>query len=103
MLQMGIIEPCDTSYASPVVIVKKPDGSNRFYCGFRKLHSVIVFDVEPVGNPDERFSRMVQSKYFTKLAIPKGYWQIKVKKSSQHLTAFVTREGLYSFKKCLLA
>lgn len=99
MLRMGIIEPCNSSYASPVVIVKKPDGSNRFCCDFRKLNSVTVFDAELLGNPDELFARMAQSKYFTKIDLYKGYWQIKVKKSCQHLTAFATSEGLYSFKK----
>ena len=66
----------------------------------QKSHAnTTVFDAEPVGNPDELFSSMSKSKYFTKLELSKGYWQIKVKRSCQHLTAFITSEGLYSFKK----
>ena len=99
MLDMDIIQPCTSSYASPVVIVKKSDGTNRFCCDFRKLNQATVFDAEPVGNPDELFASMSKSKYFTKLDLSKGYWQIKVKSSCQHLTAFITSEGLYSFKK----
>ena len=99
MLRLDIIEPCTPSYASPVVIVKKPDGTNRFCCDFRKLNQITVFDAEPVGNPDELFSRLSKSKYFTKIDLSKGYWQIKVKESSRHLTAFITSEGLYLFKK----
>ena len=73
MLQMDIIQPCTSSYASPVVIVKKADGSNRFCCDFRKLNQATVFDAEPVGNPDELFASMSKSKYFTKLDLSKGY------------------------------
>ena len=99
MLRLDIIEPCTSSYASPVVIVKKSDGSNRFCCDFRKLNKVTVFDAEPMGNPDELFAKMAKSRYFTKLDLAKGYWQIKVKKPCQHFTAFITSEGLFSFKK----
>ena len=99
MLRLDIIEPCTSSYASPVVIVKKADGSNRFCCDFRKLNKITVFDAEPMGNPDELFAKMSKSRYFTKLDLSKGYWQIKVKKSCQMLTAFITSEGLFAFKK----
>ena len=94
MLRLDIIEPCTSSNASHVVIVKKPDGTNRFCCDFRKLNQITVFDAEPVGNPDELFSRLSKSKYLLRSTS-----QIKVKESSRHLTAFITSEGLYSFKK----
>ena len=99
MSKLDIIEPSNSPYASPVVLVKKHDGSYRFCCDFRKLNSVTVFDAEPIGNPEELFVKMADSKYFSKIDLSKGYWQIKMKTSSKHLTAFVTSEGLYAFKK----
>ena len=99
MIKLDIIEPCNSPYASPVVMVRKSDGTYRFCCDFRKLNSITVFDAEPIGNPEEIFSKMAQSKYFTKIDLSKGYWQIKMKKSSQPLTAFITSEGLFSFKR----
>ena len=103
MIKLDIIEPCNSPYASPVVMVRKTDGTYRFCCDFRKLNSITVFDAEPIGNPEEIFSKMAQDKYFTKIDLSKGYWQIKMKKSSQPLTAFITSEGLFSLKKkCLL-
>lgn len=99
MIKLDIIEPCNSPYASPVVMVRKSDSTYRFCCDFRKLNSITVFDAEPIGNPEEIFSKMAQSKYFTKIDLSKGYWQIKMKKSSQPLTAFITSEGLFSFKK----
>ena len=99
MLEMGIIEPSNSPYASPVVLVKKPDGSYRFCCDFRKVNNVTVFDAEPIGNPEDLFVKMSGSKYFTKVDLSKGYWQIKMKENSKSLTAFVTPEGLFSFNK----
>ena len=99
MLKMGIIEPSNSPYASPVVLVKKPDGFYRFCCDFRKVNSVTVFDAEPIGNPEDLFVKMSGSKYFTKVDLSKGYWQIKMKENSKSLTAFVTPEGLFSFNK----
>ena len=81
------------------MIVKKPDGTNRFCCDFRKLNQIKLFDAEPVGNPDELFTRLSKIKYFTKIDLSKGYWQIKGKESCRYLTAFITSEGLFSFKK----
>ena len=99
MLKLDIIEPTNSPYASPVVMVRKPDGTYRFCCDFRKLNSVTVFDAEPIGNPDEIFAKMAKGKFFTKIDLSKGYWQIKMKESSKPLTAFVTSEGLFAFKK----
>ena len=67
MLQMEMIELSSSPYASPVVIVKKTDGSNRFCIDYRKLNRITVFDAEPIGNPDVIFTRLGKSKYFTKL------------------------------------
>ena len=82
MIKLDIKEPCNSPYASPVVMVRKTDGTYRFCCDFRKLNSITVFDAEPIGNPEEIFSRMTQDKYFTKIDLSKGYWQIKMKKSA---------------------
>ncbi len=80
-------------------MVKKPDGSYSSVCDFRKLNKVTEFDCEPMSNPEEVFERLNNSKYFTKIYLSKGYWQIMVKQSCRHLTAFITSEGLYQFKK----
>jgi len=42
MRKLGIIEPSTSSYSSPIVVVRKPNGSNRVYVDFRKLNKVSV-------------------------------------------------------------
>jgi hypothetical protein len=99
MHRLGIIEPTESPYASPVVIVKKSDGSNRICIDYRKLNSLTVFNSEPIGNQDEIFARLAQAKFLSKIDMAKGYWQIKVKDECVPYTAFVCSEGLFAFKR----
>lgn len=98
MLKLGIIEPSESNYSSPIVIVKKPDGSNRFCIDFRKLNRITEFDAEPIGNPDDIFARLTNAKFLTKIDLSKGYFQISVNKECRKYTAFSCSEkGLYQF------
>ena len=99
MLKMGVIRPSTSPYASPTVIVKKPDGSNRICIDYRKLNKISVFDPEPMVKADDLFQKLGRAKYFTKLDLSKGYWQIPVKKEDIFKTAFVTPDGHYEFIK----
>ncbi|XP_072179722.1 LOW QUALITY PROTEIN: uncharacterized protein [Diadema setosum] len=98
MLKLGVIEPSNSPYGHPIVIVKKPDGSNRFCVDFRRLNKVTVFDPEPMPNPQELFASLADSRYFTKLDLTKGYWQIPMRNEDKAKTAFITPKGQYQFK-----
>merc|ERR1711893_285211 len=92
---MGVIRESTSPYASPVVIVKKPDGSDRVCVDFRKINKVSVFDPEPMVTAQDQFAQLSNSKYFTKLDFTKGYWQIPVAPEDIPKTAFVTPDGCY--------
>ena len=98
MLNLGVIEKSESPYASPVVIVKKPDGSNRFCVDYRKLNKITVFDPEPIPNIEDIMSKVGKGKFFSKLDLTKGYWQIPISGKDKVKTAFTTAEGLYQFK-----
>ena len=57
MLKLGVIEPSTSPYSSPIVIVKKEDGSNRFCIDFRALNRVTIFDAEPMSDADAMFAK----------------------------------------------
>ncbi|XP_038074478.1 uncharacterized protein LOC119742537 [Patiria miniata] len=97
MLRMGIIELSDSPYASPIVLVKKPDGTNRFCIDFRKLNKVTVFDAEPIPNQEQIFTKLSKCHYFTKIDLTKGYWQVPLKPEVKPKTAFIAPNGLYQF------
>ena len=99
MLELGVIEKSDSPYASPVVLVKKPDGSNRFCIDYRKLNRITVFDAEPMTCSDDIFVKLHKDRFLSKIDMAKGYWQIPVADGDEQYTAFITHDGLYQFKR----
>lgn len=67
MIEIGIVEPSDSPYASPLVIVKKPDGSDRYCVDFRALNAKTVFDAEPIPDQSEIFAKLANDHYFSKI------------------------------------
>eukprot|EP00745_Piridium_sociabile_P007807 TRINITY_DN15246_c0_g3_i2.p1 TRINITY_DN15246_c0_g3~~TRINITY_DN15246_c0_g3_i2.p1 ORF type:complete len:396 (+),score=52.72 TRINITY_DN15246_c0_g3_i2:101-1288(+) len=97
MLAMGVIEPSRSAFSAPVVLVKKPDGSTRFCCDYRELNQVTITDAEPIPDQEQLFAGLANAKYFTKIDLTKGYWQIPVNDKDRHKTAFSTPFGLYQW------
>ncbi len=98
MIKMDIIEPCKSPYASPVVLVKKPDQSFRLCVDYRKLNKLTVFDAEPMPRAADIYSQLGSSKYFSKFDLSKGFWQVPLSENSRKYTAMTTHKGLYQFK-----
>ena len=99
MLSMGIIEPSNSAYSSTVVMVKKNDGSNRFCVDNRKLNAVTEFDNEPMSDTEALMVKLRNDKFFTKIDMSKGFWQISMEEGSKAKTAFTVSSGCYQFKR----
>ena len=97
MIDLGVVGPSSSPYASPIVMVKKKDGSIRFCCDYRKLNQVTVTDAEPIPDQEEIFAKLARDKHFTKIDLAKGYWQVPLTDNAKELTAFVTSDGLFQF------
>lgn len=98
MLKLEIIEPSESPFSSPIiVIVPKKDGTNRLCIDFRLLNRQTIFDSEPIPDADEMYAKFAGQKYFSKIDLSKGYWQIKLTESSKPKTAFRTSKGLFQF------
>ena len=78
MLEMGVVRPSTLPYASPIVMVKKKDGSNRVCIDFQKLNKITEVDPEPMTTAEDLFRRLCSKKYLSKIDLTKGYWQIPV-------------------------
>ena len=98
MQEAGVIEPSNSPWSSPVVMVRKKDGSLRFCVDYRELNKVTRKDTFPLPRVDDLLDQIGQSKYFTTLHLASGYWQIRVAPSSREKTAFVTPHGLFQFR-----
>jgi hypothetical protein len=95
MKRLNIIRESRSTYASPVVVVKKKDGSDRVCIDYRKLNKITEFDPEPMPTAEDLFRQVSGSKIFSKIDLSKGYWQVPVREQDIPKTAFVTPDGSY--------
>lgn len=99
MLQKGIIEPSDSEWSSPVVLVTKKDGSTRFCVDYRRLNSVTKVDAYPIPRVDDCLEALVGNSWFSSMDLCSGFWQVKMDENDIYKTAFSTSSnGMYHFK-----
>ena len=98
MLKHNIIEPSDSSWSSPCVLVPKSDGTLHFCTDFHKLNALSQTDSYPLPRIEDCIDRIGSSKYVTKMDLLKGYWQVPLTDRAKQLSAFVTPYGLYQYR-----
>lgn len=97
-LNKGFIVNSSSPFASPVLFVKKSDGSLRFCVDYRKLNSLTRNDPYPIPRIDELLSRVSKAKVFTKIDIRQAFHRIRMDPESEEYTTFRTRYGAYKCK-----
>nr|XP_027228496.1 uncharacterized protein LOC113820359 [Penaeus vannamei] len=99
MLQQGVIEPSTSPWSSPVVLVKKKDGSVRFCVDYRGLNKVTTPDSYPLPRIDELMDSLSGKTWFTVLDSRAAYWAISVHPEDRPKTAFTDGNRLYQFRR----
>ena len=95
MLEKGYIEPSDSPWASPIVLVTKKDRRTRFCIDYRRLNDVTRKDTYPLPHINETLSG---AGWFSTLDLASGYWQVSVAPEDRPKTAFTTRKGLFQWR-----
>ena len=96
MLAHNVIQPSMSPWVSPIVIVRKKDGSARFCVDYRKLNAITRKDALP--RIDNTLDTLSGSQWFSTLDLLSGYWQVEVAEGDRDKTAFATQSGLFEFK-----
>lgn len=101
MLEDGIVEPSNSIWHSPVVLVKKKDNSYRFAVDYRKLNKITKPIAHPLPRLESVFDAIGEAKaqFFTTLDLASGFWQIPMCQSTKHRAAFITHDGVYEFNR----
>lgn len=97
MLQQGVIQPSSSPWSSPVIMVKKKNGSWRFCIDYRKLNAATHRDAYPLPRVDATLDSLAGSTFFTTLDLASGYWQVDVAPHDKEKTAFSTSKGHFEF------
>ena len=99
MEDIGAIRRSNSPWASPVVLVKKKDGSLRFCIDLRKLNARMIKDAYSLPRIEESLDCLNGAKIFTSLDLKSGYWQVELDDESIPLTAFTV--GPLGFYECV--
>lgn len=99
MLEAGIIEPSESMWGAPIVLVKKKSGEFRMCVDFRKLNSVTKQINFPLPDLQDVVDAMSEAhpKYFSVLDLKSGFYQIPLSPDTKEKTTFVSHSGQYNF------
>ncbi|GFY09832.1 retrovirus-related Pol polyprotein from transposon 17.6 [Trichonephila clavipes] len=94
MKDNDVIEPSSSPWTSPIVLVMKKDGSNRFCEDYCRLNDVNK-DSYPLQRIDDTLDGIT---WFSTLDLKSRYWQVELHPDDKEKTAFTRGQGLWQFK-----
>jgi hypothetical protein len=98
MLAKGLIQPSVSAFSSPILLVRKKDGTWRFFINYRYLNALTLKSKFPIPVFDELMDELARARWFTSLDLNAGYHQVRLKPGEEFKTAFQTHFGHLEFR-----
>ncbi|XP_055837929.1 uncharacterized protein LOC129906276 [Episyrphus balteatus] len=99
LLADGRIEPSNSPYSSPIVLVKKKNGTWRVCVDYRQLNEISIMDAYPLPQILAVLDKLKQANFISTIDLKQGYWQIPLEEESRPVTAFtVPGRGLFQWR-----
>ena len=99
MREQGVVQPSSSPWASPIVLVPKKDGSQRFCVDYRRLNAITRKDMYPLPQIEDILTALGEAQYFSSLDLASGYWQVPLDDDAREKSAFTTHRGLFEFTR----
>lgn len=101
LLKRDIIEvkTGPTTWVSPLVVVGKSNGEPRLCLDLRRVNEAVLREHHPMPSVDDYMAKLGRGKLWSKLDIKEAFLQIELEDASRDATTFITRRGLYRFKR----
>ena len=99
LLRREWIRKSSSPYSSPVVCVRKRDGSLRLCIDYRALNAKTIPDRQPIPRIQDVLDSLGGNQWFSTLDQGKAYHQGFVSEECKHMTAFITPWGLYEWNR----
>ncbi|UYV66672.1 K02A2.6-like, partial [Cordylochernes scorpioides] len=99
MLSEGIIKPSNSAFASPCIVIPKKNGDYRLCVDYRRINDETLLDHFPFPRIDDIINVFGGCRFFSKLDLKDGFWQLGISENTRKYTAFVTPSGHFAFLK----
>uniref|UniRef100_A0A183C354 RNA-directed DNA polymerase n=1 Tax=Globodera pallida TaxID=36090 RepID=A0A183C354_GLOPA len=100
LLRQRVIRPSTSAWSSPIVLVKKPDGSYRFCVDYRKLNQVTKRSTYYLPRIQSILDEVSGKKFFSVADCSSGFFHIKLAKGHEERSAFICHMGLFEWLRC---
>nr|GEV60445.1 hypothetical protein [Tanacetum cinerariifolium] len=97
LIDAGYIRPSKAPYGASMLFQRKKDGSLWMCIDYRALNKVTIKNKYPIPLITDLFDQLGKARYFTKLDLRSGYYQVRIAEGDEAKTMCVARYGYYEF------